>query len=370
MPVLTTTGKNLINKENIVSGVFSSDTLAILQNNKRLTIDKNNAIKVKPNTTYTLSYTTGYKVGVMEVNATKTAITADSKWQVKPTGHTFTTDTNTYYMTFNISKTDDSVIALSDKDTLNLMLEQGSVATSYEPFKSNILSTSEEVVLRSLPNGVNDTLNLMTGEYVQRIGEMKITDEMIDKFTIYDNFINNFNSIFNGLPERNTGRFGDTPSTISMVSDKMMTKPWSSGTMLENVVYFSQYNGIMRAYHSPDWTLDEFKEWFRENKPTIQYELVTPVVKTVGLTTVDQDGQPTKLKTFNDVTHVEIKANNLIPSVDVEVATKISQTLSTMGPQQLGISETQNKLGRTIDEQTENTDATMMATTEIYEQTL
>ena len=29
--------------------------------------------------------------------------------------------------------------------------------------KSNILSTSEDVVLRSLPNGVKDTLNLMTG---------------------------------------------------------------------------------------------------------------------------------------------------------------------------------------------------------------
>ena len=77
-----------------------------------------------------------------------------------------------------------------------------------------------------------------------------------------------------------------------------------------------------------------------------------------------------KLKTFNDITHVEIKADPIIPSVDIEVATKINETLSTMGPQQLDISETQNKLGRTIDEQTENTDATMMATTEIYEQTL
>ena len=77
-----------------------------------------------------------------------------------------------------------------------------------------------------------------------------------------------------------------------------------------------------------------------------------------------------KLKTFNDITYVEIKADNLIPSVDLEVATKISETLSTMGLQHHDISETQNKLGQTIDEQTENTDATMMATTEIYEQTL
>lgn len=42
--------------------------------------------------------------------------------------------------------------------------------TEDENYKSNTISTNE-IVLRSLPNGGSDTLDLETGEYVQRIGE-------------------------------------------------------------------------------------------------------------------------------------------------------------------------------------------------------
>ena len=38
--------------------------------------------------------------------------------------------------------------------------------------KTNILHTPEIVTLRSLPNGVRDELNVMTGEYIKRIGEI------------------------------------------------------------------------------------------------------------------------------------------------------------------------------------------------------
>lgn len=52
---------------------------------------------------------------------------------------------------------------------------QGSTSTTYEPFKSNILSFNQKddktIVLRSLPDGTCDTLNVETGEYVQKIGE-------------------------------------------------------------------------------------------------------------------------------------------------------------------------------------------------------
>ena len=53
----------------------------------------------------------------------------------------------------------------------NIQIEQGSTATSYEPYKSNILSTSENVVLRGIGE-VRDELDLMTGELVQSVGEI------------------------------------------------------------------------------------------------------------------------------------------------------------------------------------------------------
>ena len=49
----------------------------------------------------------------------------------------------------------------------------------------------------------------------------------------------------------------------------------------------------------------KFKEWFTTFGPVkVQYPLATESVKTVDLTTLDQDGKETKLKTFNDITHV------------------------------------------------------------------
>ena len=50
----------------------------------------------------------------------------------------------------------------------------------YEPYKSNILSFNQKddktIVLRSLPDGTCDTLNVETGEYVQKIGERSYQD--------------------------------------------------------------------------------------------------------------------------------------------------------------------------------------------------
>lgn len=63
----------------------------------------------------------------------------------------------------------------------NIQIEEGSTATSYEPYKTNILScetyfdettqSDKTIVLRSLPDETCDTLNVETGEYVQKIGE-------------------------------------------------------------------------------------------------------------------------------------------------------------------------------------------------------
>lgn len=59
---------------------------------------------------------------------------------------------------------------------MNVQVEINSEPTTYEPYKSSILSLPEEVVLRSLPDGTCDTLNVETGEYVQKIGERNYQD--------------------------------------------------------------------------------------------------------------------------------------------------------------------------------------------------
>ena len=95
--------------------------------------------------------------------------------------------------------------------------------------------------------------------------------------------------------------------------------------------------------------------------------LAQEVVKTVDLSVVDQDVNDTKLSTFNDITHVTLSSEGLIPEAELEVATKNEEVLNTMSLEMDDISTTQNALQETSDNQSENVDSTMIATTEIYE---
>ncbi len=53
----------------------------------------------------------------------------------------------------------------------NLQIEEGSTLTTYEDYKTNILETSNDLVLRGLPSGIRDTYDCLTGEYIRRVGE-------------------------------------------------------------------------------------------------------------------------------------------------------------------------------------------------------
>lgn len=84
-------------------------------------------------------------------------------------------------MTIDVSGVDYIRVTIDNtKDYSNPQMEVGSVATSYEPFKKSILSFNQKddktIVLRSLPDGTCDTLNVETGEYVQKIGERNYQD--------------------------------------------------------------------------------------------------------------------------------------------------------------------------------------------------
>ena len=61
---------------------------------------------------------------------------------------------------------------------ISVLLVEGSlpngVSLEYileRPYKSNVVSYTD-LKLRSLPNGVKDTINAVTGEYIQRVGEV------------------------------------------------------------------------------------------------------------------------------------------------------------------------------------------------------
>ena len=76
----------------------------------------------------------------------------------------------------------------------NIMIEINDTKTEYEPYKSNILSCNEEVILRSNGN-VYDELNLLTGKLTQRIDEdgAILTSEVIKTVNLSSNVVRAYN---------------------------------------------------------------------------------------------------------------------------------------------------------------------------------
>ena len=103
------------------------------------------------NTTYCVSNDKSCEVGVRAYDKNQNYIKSLG------VATTFTTPANCKFI---------RIVVVTVED-VKIQIEEGSVATTYEPHKSNILSTPEDVELGSVGN-VKDELNLVTGELTQR----------------------------------------------------------------------------------------------------------------------------------------------------------------------------------------------------------
>ena len=174
MPILTTTGKNLWN------GVLLPqwcDTNGSVSDNVNVRIIK---MKVEPNTKYTVSRTeTGNRLDIImfsqePVLGSNTVVGNALNASSNTDATTFTTTSETHWI---IIRAIDNVANYTE--SVEFQIEFGN-RTPHEPYKSNILSFNQKddktIVLRSLPDGTCDTLNVETGEYVQKIGERNYQD--------------------------------------------------------------------------------------------------------------------------------------------------------------------------------------------------
>ena len=147
-------------------------------------------------------------------------------------------------------------------------------------------------------------------------------------------------------------------------SESTNKEPYKSNILTVNEDVTLRSNG--NVYDELNLLTGRLTQRINENNEV----LAQAVVKTVDLSIVNQDGNNTNLSTFNDITHVMVSSGGLIPVVELEVATKNEEVLNTMSLEMDNISTTQNTLEETSNAQSENVDATMIATTEIYEQLL
>ncbi len=355
MPVLTTTGKNLFDGK-IKRGVPNSDS------GWQEHIQSENFIRVNSIDfilSINLEYITNSEfVRIYCYDENKNFISTKAITEEKPL--------NTKYIKFSAqTKNNPSDLSLP----YNVQIEYGTVPTTYEPHKSNILTTNEDIELRGIGE-VRDELNCLTGELTQRVGEIVLdgTQRWVPSLYTNGDFVKTFVSLDQKL------------SSPIALCDKMISA---------NIKYDINYNPTEECiwlYNNPNGTnylyinilssklssvsVRGLNEYFSNNNVKVCVTLYEPFIKTIDLTTVDQDNQPTKLGTFENITHVLLESAGLIPTLEMEVATRISKELASASPLMDDISTKQEQLNTTVDEQSNNVDATMIATTEIYEETL
>ena len=212
---------------------------------------------------------------------------------------------------FTLKEVTTVVLAGGANNRDKTQLEVGTTPTPYESYKSSILSLPEEVVLRSLPNGVCDTFNTRTGVYTQRIKEVSTNDVINNTTWSEASSLTTSNNIAFYYKENNIKTVSGGSDGFGVViadglsctnRDSLMQDIEGLASSNKNIIF-----KILKSKLPSSLTVNDFKAWLRANPMTIQYELATPIVTKINL--------PSTLKSWNTTTHIysEIPENTLYP---------------------------------------------------------
>lgn len=258
MPILRNIGKNLFNGELEMGGYTGSSGLPYDSDIRVRSVEKIFLSKG----TYTLS-SDGATITIFTIYDLNGVFKKEFV-------------SNNSYCTITLNEDCMVHICVENEKLLNshIQLEQGSNVTSYESYKTNILRTSEEIVLREV-GGVQDTYNLLTGEYVRRIGEVVLDgSENWWETSIAGQTTKRFRVNF--ISKRNN-------SNQILICDGILSVPNSEWNVdREQIEADGKILSIRKAFD----TVEDFKTWLSQNPLTVQYILVEPITTIVeSLTT-------------------------------------------------------------------------------------
>ena len=167
---------------------------------------------------------------------------------------------------------------------------------TYKEYKMNILESDEEINLRRIGD-VYDELNLETGEYIQRINEI-----MLDE---------NISWGQEGINEYGIRTGWYIPSFDSKRGGKVICdKTFITGDNVEvEGIRMAVSGGIYIQIKDTGITI---KEWLKSNPLILQYEVMTPVIKTINL-----KGKPSI--NWQGDTYLHLENNTLYPQLECEI---------------------------------------------------
>ena len=286
-------GKNLFDAQNveIQEGTAISADGSLVTNSAVNTCIT--YISVKPNTTYTISGnilgTSSAFFRLAQYKADKTFISRSEDSTGERSSYTFTTGANTYYIRFHYVKT----------ASLNTyQLEQGSTATTYEPYYYGGQATAEMLLKVGT---YQDVQSILDGEVTRNVGIKVMTgDETFQSGTngwiSEDTITNNLKDIYTPI----CTHFGGTDTT-----------PVANSNTIR--VYYTSQN-VPRVYFGVDKTIytsaEVFKQWLKD-----QYNAGFPVVIIYPLATATTESvtaQPLSIKAGTNIVEItQASINNL-----------------------------------------------------------
>ena len=306
-PVLTTIGKNLLNYH--VCGTRLGATVKNITDNS-ITFTAPQAWAglswvcfLEPNQEYTVSFKTDLTITQLKgyvrfPNTNENATGGSHKFSFR------TDSTGKIQFTIESTTASEADITVSD-----VQIEKGSAATSYEPYKTNILTVNEDVTLRGIGD-VTDELDLLTGELTQRIGEV-----ILDGSEKWYGSVGNFRVNIPNVKGYKELKWGQKSAICNLY-------PAFEGVETDYYI-ISEWEGNQIRIHDIDTTLEELKSKLAKNPLHVIFISNEDSVKTVDLS--DNHVYSYKGTTHYDCSSAE---GSLVPTLSVKVPTDVQATIA------------------------------------------
>lgn len=318
MPVLTTMGKNLFDINNLIitdgtTGMLIQESDILLSGTMAGYNSSNRYIKLSlnRNTDYTIQFDGDNNVDWVHV----------SLFNAK-------TFERTHYLngaiplskTFNTGDCDEFLMAFGGKAGIkiyknSIQIEQGTTATTYEPYKTNILTVNEPVELRGIGD-VKDELDGLTGQMIERVGETVLNGS--ENWLISGSTRPNHLRLY--LPEP---RFKQHQNVIN---NRFADNGSLQGKDIEGVYMSNTIDIQVEHSRLSEVSVNGFKNWLRENNIKVQAILSQESIKTVDLMPSGTHPSTTPYCWKNG--HIQLSSSGLLPNLEYSVATSRAGQIS------------------------------------------
>ena len=230
---------------------------------------------------------------------------------------TFTTPENAEYFCLRLGLAENDTASITSYDYTNIQLEKSSTASSYIPHAEQNAPLS----LGNIEAYEGDEIQI---DYVQKAGYKKVTGarlvQNVKKYVVTGNEnwqlgSNGINSYYwyvgNALIDEDIVSILSSHFTGVSFADRAVAK--------NNIIYINSVNNTVYIRNTEFTSVENFKAWLSTHNLEIVYKLSTPVITPItDPTFLAQLETLINMKTYKEVTNIDLTGEDLAPILDCE----------------------------------------------------